>query len=270
MGQYYKFINITKREKLDKNQVPMKLTEHSYVGNVYCNQALNLLCDRWAGDEVIHVGDYAQGSDGTNTQDYIKQLEKKFNLKEPVYFWSDHFNEPDSTEKSNVRYVYNLDKKKYIDLYRQPAEWIYLYDNKIGCTKFNSFALLIGCGNGLGGGDYWCVNKDCIGLWAGDHFIASDKKMDKFNDFELFDIVFIERSTNKDSNIFYDGCTYDDIKKLEYKSIPKRLDEVVNSCNLKSNDFKKLKLNDFNFLSDEKKIYSDALNSIKNKNEQVR
>ena len=43
MGQYYKFINLDKKEKSDRNMYPLKLTEHSYVGNDYCNDIFRII-----------------------------------------------------------------------------------------------------------------------------------------------------------------------------------------------------------------------------------
>ena len=37
MGQYYKFVNIDKKEICDRNRHGYKLMEHSYVSNDYCN-----------------------------------------------------------------------------------------------------------------------------------------------------------------------------------------------------------------------------------------
>ena len=59
MGQYYRFVNVDKKEISDRNRHGYKLMEHSYVANNYCNDTLRLLSNEWKGDRVIHVGDYA-------------------------------------------------------------------------------------------------------------------------------------------------------------------------------------------------------------------
>ena len=87
IGQYYRFANIDKKEKCDRNIGLLKLTEHSYLDNDYCTDILSLLSKEWAGDEIIHVGDYASGNDGTTTNDIINKIEKDNKLNESVYEW---------------------------------------------------------------------------------------------------------------------------------------------------------------------------------------
>ena len=220
MGQYYKFINLDKKEKCDRNQFPMKLTEHSYVGNDYCNDILTLLSNEWKGDRVIHVGDYAQSEDGTTTAKVVKELNKEFDVDESLYLRGCYFLdvEPNKVNKK-IRYVYNLDKKSYVDLYHQPIICTWYYKGKASFGKFNSFALLTGCGNGLGGGDYWGCNDEKIGYWANDHFVSSDKKLEQYKDFKEEPFVFYEKYKK------YDYETYN-----EYGSdqINNGIDELEN------------------------------------------
>ena len=77
MGQYYKFVNIDKKEICDRNRQGYKLMEHSYVNNDYCNDILRLLSNEWKGDRVIHVGDYAESTDSSNTANIIEKLSKE-------------------------------------------------------------------------------------------------------------------------------------------------------------------------------------------------
>ena len=93
MGQYYKFINLDKKEICDRSKGFLKLTEHSYIGNEYCNDILTLLSNEWKGDRVIHVGDYAEGNDGTTTGKLIDKIEREKEVKTTVYDWSRSFEE---------------------------------------------------------------------------------------------------------------------------------------------------------------------------------
>ena len=184
MGQYYRFINIDKKEKCDRSQGLLKLKEHSYLENEYCIDILSLLSDKWKGDRVIHVGDYAQGNDGTSTSKLIGKIEKENKVKYSVYEWGEKCKEVSPNKiNNNIRYVYNLDRKEYIDLVRQPIQWFCLENNKIYFAKFNSFALLVGCGNEQGGGDYYDINKKRIGLWAGDRLVSSDSLINEYSNF---------------------------------------------------------------------------------------
>lgn len=168
MGQYYKFINLDKKQRCERRKYMLKLTEHSYLGNKYCSDILSLLANEWKGDRIIHVGDYAEGNDVTTTERLIEQIEQRNKLpdkKLTVYHWGDTFKDVKPKEDlTNIRYVYNLDKKEFVDLLKQPVQWFYYENNKIYATKFNSFALLIGCGNEQGGGDYYTKNKNKIGF----------------------------------------------------------------------------------------------------------
>ncbi len=213
MGQYYRFINLDKQEKCDRNMYPLKLTEHSYVGNDYCNDILTLLKDKWEGDRIIHVGDYATNTDNTTTSHLISKLNREFNQNESFFVYGDYFNdiEPDKVNKK-IRYVYNLDKTEFIDLYHQPIINIWYGDGEAGYAKFNSFALLTACGNGQGGGDYHGVNEEYIGSWAGDHFISSERKLEQYKDFKENKLVFYELSRNpniKEQYTFTDYGGYD-------------------------------------------------------------
>ena len=214
MGQYYKFINLDKREKCDRNRWPAKLTEHSYVGNCYCDDILTLMNKEWSGDRIIHVGDYAEKNDNTTTASVIEKLDNEFKPKESFYSYGEFFEDVEPLKVNNkVRYVYNLDKEEYIDLYHQPICDYFYYDDTIHFAKMNSFALLTACGNGLGGGDYHGNNDNFIGYWAGDHFVASEKKLDKYKNFSENDLVFFEFLDL--NNLF----TYDDYNKNDVISM---------------------------------------------------
>ena len=193
--QFFRFVNVDKKEKCERNFYPLMLTDYSYIGDEYCNDILSLLSDEWQGDRVLHIGDYASQNDNTNTEKVISEINKKFNYKFSIYSYAETFNDVvPSNEKKQIRYVYNLDKKEYLDLYHQPIINIGYSFSEVHFLKYNSFALLTACGNGLGGGDYDGCNVEEVGKWAGDHFVASEKKLEKYNDFEEYNKVFYDTS----------------------------------------------------------------------------
>lgn len=193
MGQYYRFINLDKKQKCERNLGLLKLTEHSYLNNPYCIDVLSLLNNEWKGDRVIHVGDYAEANDETTTSKIIGKIEKENNLNTKVYTWGQSFEDiKPSKINNNIRYVYNLDKKEYIDLKKQPIQWFCYEKNKISFAKFNFFALLVGCGNEQGGGDYYSNNKQRIGLWAGDRFISSSTLLKEYENYTEIKYIFNE------------------------------------------------------------------------------
>lgn len=61
MGQYYKAVNIDKREYLLPHSFNcgFKLMESCYVGNDFVNAMTALLSGPWHGDQVMYIGDYA-------------------------------------------------------------------------------------------------------------------------------------------------------------------------------------------------------------------
>ena len=232
MGQYYKFINIDKKEKCDKNKFPLKLTEHSYVGNGYCNDILTLLSNKWKGDRVIHVGDYADMNDETTTQEVAKKIITSNNLKTSIYNWGDTFDNLIVESNNKIRYVYNHSKKEYIDLYNQPIQWCDYDNNKIYFSKFNSFALLTACGNGLGGGDYTTVNFKSVGSWAGDKFESSVSFVNDYKTYKENKTIFNEMLNLPKSVQKLDSTTEQIIGEAESKLLSNYINKYQDYYNM--------------------------------------
>lgn len=247
MGQYYKFMNIDKKQRCDRNQHMLKLLEHSYIENEYCMDVLSLLNNEWKGDRILHVGDYAEGTDGTTTCKIIGQIEKDYNLEKSVYSWQDDFYDVKPNNMNDkIRYVYNLDKKEYINLLKQPIQWIWLEKNKIHFSKINSFALLIGCGNEQGGGDYRLVNRLQVGSWAGDHFVSSDSILKEYEDFKENNYIFNEELDISRNRRKYDERNEKVILAYEEQEFLKFLNRIKG---YKEYDVNKLQLQSY-FLTD--------------------
>ena len=255
MGQYYKFINLDKKERCDRNEFPLKLTEHSYVGNDYCNDILSLLSNEWKGDRVIHVGDYASYNDPSITSHLISKLNREFNQTDSFYSYGDSFKDIAPNKVNNkIRYVYNLDKKEYLDLYHQPIIDIWYSDGKAGFAKFNSFALLTACGNGQGGGDYSGCNEIKVGTWAGDHFVTSERQLDIYNDYKELKDVFYENynyGVNKDKP--YKFSSYDDYNEEEVKKGINCLEDLIDRLKKYDKMPKYIKVNVDDMTEQEKK-----------------
>ena len=103
MGQYYKFVNIDKKEICDRNRHGYKLMEHSYVNNDYCNDILRLLSNEWKGDRVIHVGDYAESTDSSNTANIIENLSNELGINHTIYSYAEGFKNVVSKNNNNIR-----------------------------------------------------------------------------------------------------------------------------------------------------------------------
>lgn len=251
MGQYYKFMNIDKKQRCDRNRGMLKLLEHSYIDTEYCVDILSLLSNEWKGDRILHIGDYAQGGDGTTTSELINKIENDYHLDKCVYDWQNDFYdvEPENVDNS-IRFVYNLDKKEYIDLLKQPIQWCWLDKNEIRFSKINSFALLIGCGNEQGGGDYYLANHLQVGSWAGDHFVSSSSLLKEYEDFKENNYIFNEELGFSKNRKKYNEKNEKVILKYEEEYFIKFLDMVRNHNEC---DVNKLKINSNRLTSNEKK-----------------
>lgn len=75
MGQYFKFFNFDKKERLspsDYNNL-RKVMEHSYQGNYFMCAAEKLMKTSWKGDRVLYIGDYVnEYYDNPEHKDYYK------------------------------------------------------------------------------------------------------------------------------------------------------------------------------------------------------
>lgn len=266
MGQYYRFINLDKKQKCERSKYMLKLTEHSYLGNKYCSDILSLLSNKWKGDRVIHVGDYAEGNDGTTTEELIATIEKENGLSKKeytVYDWGNTFEDvKPEKDSSNIRYVYNLDKKEFVDLLKQPVQWLCYEENQIYVAKFNSFALLIGCGNEQGGGDYYTKNKEKIGLWAGDHFVSSTTRIKDYEHFKEIKPIFNEMLTLKSRIKNYNEKS---TKEILFKEGVELKDYLAYLKKANKIDFTKLRLDKADLLDNEYNYLNIVLNKIKTK-----
>ena len=188
MGQYYTPIikNIEGKVKtFDSRQYNngLKLMEHSYMGNNFVAAVLNEL-------EIPHqvwwLGDYAIFGDFKNKEFALYSKERKryqcsktlrvqptFENQEWVY---------------NNFFLVNLIKREYIQLAS--------YDSQ--SWQICPFPLLTSVGNGKGGGDYYGINQDKVGIWAGDTILVS--KTCKYPDF-----------INKTLEYYFEECQKEEI-----------------------------------------------------------
>lgn len=190
MGQYYRIINVDKREVLYSFDFGngQKLMEWSWNGNPMVRAMLNLMEDEWKGDRVYVCGDYAEDdscepwSDAyrdtlSEIPDGIYSASSTFlhripDDKELIEFRDNFDNTKEvSVEDFEWRYIYNHDLHCYIDLKHCPLEWAWFgkdengNDNECASSIF-PLSLLLAMGNGRGGGDYRGDNDDLCGSWC--------------------------------------------------------------------------------------------------------
>lgn len=184
MGQYYKAVNIDKKEML----VPWtwnngaKLMEHSWLPNDFVGVAMKKLTSDWKGDRIVWAGDY--GDEGLFMED-LSNASKE----ETLYSYaSNNFTEIKNyktfnVEKFNVQFpfIINYDKKEFIDTRKCPSMdgWI-----------VHPLPLLTSNGNGRGGGDYRVYDDDndislkFVGTWAGDRIAVVEELPQQYEEIE--------------------------------------------------------------------------------------
>lgn len=191
MGQYYRgvilkkdFRNSFKDEEAEVILSPYdynngaKLMEHSYIGNYYLKPYEHLLANQFYGYPFVWCGDYAN-----DIRCYIENLtevefsekydeEKKWYI--PHYFKGIITNITINKTKQH-RYILNLSKKQYVDMQN-------LKNGKDGLCV-HPLSLLCASGNLRGGGDYFGVEKEKVGVWAYDNIGIGDEVPEDFTEF---------------------------------------------------------------------------------------
>lgn len=169
MGQYYKIINVDKKEFIKC----FKLCESSYIGDEKINALMNRMTSDWKGDRIYVIGDYAYNVLTDNETDNpcykaLKHLSEEFGT-ENIYDAADHFAEEDCDDEDHgYRYVYNHATRQVIDLAKCPIDSV-RYDSETGLSrvyKFSPLSLLLTIGNGYGGGDFGGHSESLVGSWC--------------------------------------------------------------------------------------------------------
>jgi len=152
MGQYYKSINLDNKQWM-QSQGCIKLTEHSWIGNEFVGNIMNLMLPGglWFKKRIVWVGDYYGDKD--NEIDHYKQAGISDEIVSKIFM-------DEKTQKKTK--LINHTKKLYVRYDEIPANnyrWF-----------VNPLPILTALGNGRGGGDY-CDDQpdyDKVGRWAGD------------------------------------------------------------------------------------------------------
>lgn len=188
MGQYYIVANIDKKEYMRSNG-GVKLMEWSYNRNPLVLNLMKKLANEWKNDRVFVAGDYALIKDRIDKdknpieKDYdyeiLEKIEKELNIYDKedkgyditLYgFANDNFKEIklEKLENEEYRYIYNHNKKEFIDLEHCPLAWLYKEKGNYKQVKISPISLLLALGNGMGGGDYWGNNHTMVGKYIED------------------------------------------------------------------------------------------------------
>ena len=179
MGQYYRpvleiagVVTIYGRY-LDKRWIISKLMEHSYIGNYMMNTVSKDLFERKG--RLLWCGDYAEDNEIEITGLTVKSI------------WQVNGDFMKKTKfRVNNLYLCNHDTKEYINMKKYITLIEADYDDHL---IVHPLSLLTAVGNGRGGGDYYGINKDYVGLWVW-NLISFEKE--KPLDYKEFDIEFKE------------------------------------------------------------------------------
>lgn len=247
MGQYYKIMNIDKNEYLYPHDFNcgLKLMESSYIrddhhSNDYMGTLTYLIQNKWKGNRILMVGDYAnkQWASDKPQQQKEKQVyldlmkEEKFEILNKTdedgyeitlynmdeYGFKNYLTTNPIHNEEIPRYLCNKKTKEYIDLYHLPVEWSYSDEEKTSYTSIYPLPLLIAMGNGQGGGDYFGNNQEYVGHWcdSSEHIFFSDTKPENYNPLS---IIFCEQNEikYKEDYIKEDKLTYEKLIKMFYQ-----------------------------------------------------
>ena len=194
MGQYYRIVNLDKRETLDpfKFGNGMKLIESCYVGNAYVDAITYLMTNDWHGDTVLFCGDYAWDSRGSADKT-LRELAEEDPYQAAGAF-ADRSGDFASTRGNKVlrelapgrwgevpvegtfridaghyRYVVDETLGVYYDREKAPVAWVGWWKGEPVITRTDPLTIFMAVGNGLGCGDYGDDRPNALqaGSWAG-------------------------------------------------------------------------------------------------------
>jgi hypothetical protein len=177
MGQYYKPVNLDKKEFLYTHDFGsgLKLMEHSYIGNGIMNAVENMIIPDgdWYKNRLVWAGDYAEGEE-TILDKATRLFNKKHEAKN-IYSIMENkgkkIQPPTKKVDKKYKYLTNYTKQIVIDLSK-------IKKDKYG-YRIHPLSLLVCEGNGLGGGDFYGEDSR-IGTWARDIISLEDHIIDGF------------------------------------------------------------------------------------------
>ena len=160
MGQYYDVLNLDRKELLDLEDLGCAKLWDYYKSFEYECALLNLLSDRWKGNNVILLGDYAEDAEqGSAVFDIVMKIRSVYHYGGCMQDYPDDFHTIICDRSDNgYRYVYNHATRQFIDYHR-----ILTYKN---APIIYPMVLLLAVGNGYGNGDYDGYNAEPVGSWA--------------------------------------------------------------------------------------------------------
>lgn len=164
MGQYYKPININKKQWVYSHEFNsgLKLMEHSWIKNPFVQAVESLLTigGAWYKNQIVWAGDYA---------------DEEPNSAENLYSMTTSDDGKDRMQKIKPSLIKNIEKSYPFIVNHSKKEFVdkRLVPIKEG-WKIHPLPLLTCEGNGRGGGDFH-GESDLIGRWARDSISVEEE-----------------------------------------------------------------------------------------------
>jgi hypothetical protein len=171
MGQYYKPVNLDKKEFVYSHDYDngLKLMEHSWITNNFVAVVENLIKrgGAWYKNHIVWAGDYAEHEPKRKVNIYRLMSDKNKIMPKDI------------NHDNKLRFLKNLDTREFVDIKKVP--------NKDGWT-IHPLPLLTCEGNGQGGGDFFGEDKGLIGKWARNRVTIQKSKPRNCKEL-IFDLV---------------------------------------------------------------------------------
>jgi len=173
MGQYFNVATMDSdgkvtsyNRRVNGEYTMAKLTEHSWWYNEFVGTMTKKLHRK--PTRIAWVGDYSEG----------EEIVKENHLYELAFSEDEQGVEKDILLLDG-KYLVNHSKKLYLDCnaYRERSN-----EDEDWCM--HPLPLLTAAGNGLGGGDYYGINKEDVGKWCWDLISVEDEPPEGYEEAE--------------------------------------------------------------------------------------
>ncbi len=162
----------------------LKLTEHSYVGNSFVETVMTQLFNN--PQRVYWCGDYFEKEDFEDSRDFIRMKRTWKSFREDGK-GRKYTHPKEVNEFSADKLIINHTKHCFINM----KKWC--RDHEDAEYQLHPLCLLTAVGNGRGGGDYYGVNEEDVGIWAGDLIEIKDSLPENLQDYtDCTDDVWFE------------------------------------------------------------------------------
>lgn len=174
MGQYYKVLikypGGKKTNVYDPEDHGRKLMEFSFLWSEFMDFICKEIEDNGSTARICTIGDYAEEEEEKQKHPKIKSfIESFFKNKNK----NTQYNCKGIKFSYSGKLLVNYELGEYVDL----DEYIKLNSDEENNYCVHPLSLLTAMGNGNGGGDYFGIDENYVGRWAG-HMITIEKKSD--------------------------------------------------------------------------------------------